>query len=131
LLHLDGVDLYASARLHGLSDEGLADAQAAVVALEQAQALWPEGLGSGALTDALILLAIYETATEDAELSAYWSEHQRVKGTAMTLHGLLARGSSMNALIDNAAFERSIELRRIKPDAALGLLDFVVAMLAS
>jgi hypothetical protein len=131
LLQLDGHDLEARARVHGSSEAGLADARAAVAAFEQAQTLWPEGLSTNALADALTLVAIYELALDDAELRDYWTEHARARGKSLTLIELLERDpAELGALAAHPAFVRSVELRASEPDAAIDLLDLVVAKIA-
>jgi hypothetical protein len=132
LLQLDGHDLRARARLHGLSEQGLADARAAVGAFEEAQTLWPEGLSTDALADALLLIAIHELAAAgDQDLRDYWTEHVRAQGMSMTLVGLIERGSEcIDALAKHEAFERSLELRATVADVNLDVLDLVVAKIA-
>ena len=131
LLQLDGSDFESRAALHGISEQGLADARAAVSALEQAQTLWPEGLSADALADALLLVAIYEIGLDDADLRDYWTEHTRAQGRALTLIELVERDSAaLDQLAAHPAFTRSVELRVSSPELALDVLDLVVAKLA-
>lgn len=131
LLQLDGHDLEARAQLHGISEAGLADANAAVAAFEQARALWPEGFGVDALADALTLVAIHEVGLGDADLRDYWTEHVRAQGQSLTLLELMERdAAALEQLVAHPAFTRSVELRVDAPDITLDVLDVMVAKLA-
>jgi hypothetical protein len=129
LLHLDGDNLYHRARIQ-LAHEGLADARAAVQAYDAAQALWPEGLSTESLSDALLQLAMLEIEVRDPSSAAQWLERRRSDGLTLTLTGLLdERAPFLDELKKHPSFQRSLELRRTAPDSSLGHLDLVLAKL--
>lgn len=127
LLHLDGDDLQSRATIQR-GEAALADARAAVEAFDAAQALWPEGLDTSALADALLLVAVYEIEARNPDSTAQWHEHWRAEGYSLTLATLYdARAPLLDELERHPAFVRSLELRRAMADETLTALDLVLA----
>ncbi len=127
LLHLDGENLQERAGLQR-GAAALADARAAVEAFEAAGALWSEGLGTSALADALLLVAVFDLEVQNPDSTAQWHEHWRFARFSLTFANLYdARAPLLDELKRHPAFVRSLELRRAAPDDNLGQLDVVLA----
>lgn len=130
LRQLDGMEYFLRANLER-GEPALADARAAVEAFEAAQALWPEGLSTEELADALLLLAVFEIEANDPDATAAWHEHWRRDRLEFSLARLYdERAPLIELMKGHAAFQRSLELRRAAPDHNLDPLDVVVAKIA-
>lgn len=127
LLHLDGLDLYKRASLQR-GEAALADARAAVESLDAAQQLWPEGLPTASLADALVQLAVSELEAEDLALVEAWYADVRTRGVPLKLHDLV--GTELGRrLAAHPAIVHSAQLYAAAPDHGLGLAALAMAEL--